>query len=838
MSARDNMFDPDGSTKASIDGIKDAKQKERHYFAYHSSFNVNDFQGIYHTHKIKHKFPIPGTALKKEQERIKFMEKRGGILNEEVKKITKKHDKLAKVKERHIRLASNLEFQSRVGDMIRRVGGVLESAQETVQGSPPKVNPALAANGGKEMSEEEKAMKEKKTKAALEAAGAGSEGDDDSLATEVTNGVESRSLRTNETGFEPKYVPTFWRLVHAGKCNHVANYLSTGFPHIDGREPKFGNTVLISAIRKGDDKEKVLQKCAEMEERAARRNEQEKATVAILRLLLSHGAAPNCRDGSGATALHDAARRGPIQAVKMLLQFGADSLMRNDSNQTAERCAIQQKQTEAEKLLKNWQQLLDPHNKAEFLSEWKSFLDDVDIPIVIPSASAKRVLDDLMIQEHQDTLSRWKRVGMPVVDEIVSGPLTVPLEAKALIDPEKQKALEGKKGRALKIKAKNEDYARVQKMLNEGKAQKEADSRLSVRERKVKRAKELVAEKESNVAQTKRLPKESNTLEVPLDYYLQGRVGGGFIERKADKKKLSKDELVGVGAKRKKIEEEKRRIYRMTVGKKRPDGVFDNFGVGRAYDQSPTIVDERHRAAALQVKDDGRNLKSMTRPSTSSIIGVPLKREKVRGWDEERSNEERSDNYYVNLTCCYLLQTAEEVDLERRRRADVDKRIILRQRMSQREASQQNSAIETFQASDPSSKLRQEAARRRDPSISGALRKQFCEDEILPAIPPNPDVKHAKALMEAGHDFDDLVDLMSLPSAQYEAMMKELEEQSLEQKEDISLEMKERGLIKFHSSTHMAKAKAANSRLSRIHKVIPEEPWSAIINADYEDQMG
>lgn len=115
-----------------------------------------------------------------------------------------------------------------------------------------------------------------------------------------------------------------------------------------------------------------------------------------------------------------------------------------------------------------------------------------------------------------------------------------------------------------------------------------------------------------------------------MDYYLQGRVGGGFIERKADKKKLSKDELVGVGAKRKKIEEERRRIYRMTVGKKRPDGVFDNFGVGRAYDQSPTIVDERHRAAALQVKDDGRNLKSLTRPSTSSIIGVPLKREKVR----------------------------------------------------------------------------------------------------------------------------------------------------------------------------------------------------------------
>ncbi|GMH62341.1 hypothetical protein TrST_g13754 [Triparma strigata] len=543
-----------------------------------------------------------------------------------------------------------------------------------------------------------------------------------------------------------------------------------------------------------------------METRAARKLEQEKATVAILRLLLSHGAQPNTRDGSGATALHDAARRGPIQAVKLLLQFGADSEMRNDSNQSAERCAIQQKQYEAVKLLKNWQQLLDPHSKAEFLSEWKSFLDDVDIPIVIPSSSAKRVLDDLMIMEHQDTLSRWKRVGMPVVDEIVSGPLQIPLEAKALIDPEKQKALDGKKGRALKIKAKNEDHARVQRMLNDGRAAKEADSKLTVRERKVKRAKELIAEREANVTQTKRLPKESNTLEVPLDYYLQGRVGGGFIERKAEgEKKLSKDELVGMGAKRKKVEDEKRRLYRMTVGKKRPDGVYDNFGVGRAYDQAPSIMDDRHRAAALQVKDDGKNLKTLMRASTSSIIGVPLKREK----------------------------TAEEIDLERRRRTDVDKRIILRQRMSQREASQQNSAIEKFANSDPSSKLREEAARRRDPSISGALRKQFCDGQILPAIPPNPDVKHARALMEAGHELDELVDLMSLPSAQFEAMMLELEEQSLEQKEDISLEMKERGLIKFHVSTHTAKAKAANSRLSRINKVIPEEPWSAIINAEY-----
>jgi hypothetical protein len=463
---------------------------------------------------------------------------------------------------------------------------------------------------------------------------------------------------------EPKYVPSFWRLVLSGHCSHVANYLSTGFPHIDGKEPKQGNTVLMAAIKKGDadmvetllrfnasaqvqnefgdspihfcwrfwdrapdrkpvdltgdndvDKVSVLDKVSELETRETRKQEQGATTIRLLKLLLSHGAEANVRDGSGGTALHDAARRyvqaaregrrrartsapranigaarehhisaarrslrslflpplarcfarsrrGPIQAVKMLLQFGADSEMRNDSGQTAGFVAKQQKQQEAEQLLRIWPALVDPHKKAEFLAEWRSFLDDVDIPIVVPSASARRVLDDLTIAEHQDTLKRWKRPGMPVVDEVVTGPLDVPLQAEATIDDKKKKLLEEKKGRAIKGKAKNADYARVQKFVNEGKKKIE-DPNLSDRDRRVMRANELVAEKEAGAAAPKRLPKDFNTLEVPLDYYLQGKVTGGFIERKdaANSKKLSKAELVGVGAKKKKLEEEKRRLY-------------------------------------------------------------------------------------------------------------------------------------------------------------------------------------------------------------------------------------------------------------------------------------
>ena len=58
---------------------------------------------------------------------------------------------------------------------------------------------------------------------------------------------------------------------------------------------------------------------------------------------------------------------------------------------------------------------------------------------------------------------------MNVVDEIVSGPLSVPLEATNEIDEDKKKLMKTKKGRAVKGKAKDDDFARVQKFVNEGK---------------------------------------------------------------------------------------------------------------------------------------------------------------------------------------------------------------------------------------------------------------------------------------------------------------------------------------------------------------------------------
>ena len=134
MSARDNMYDPSGSTKRNIDGIKDGAEKPRHYYAFKESFNVPDFQGRYHVNTIAHKFPIPGTALKKERERMRFNAVRPKIMDKKVSEIGKSHEKKAKVKERHKRLENNLVFQAKVGDMLRRVALTIEQANDVVEG--------------------------------------------------------------------------------------------------------------------------------------------------------------------------------------------------------------------------------------------------------------------------------------------------------------------------------------------------------------------------------------------------------------------------------------------------------------------------------------------------------------------------------------------------------------------------------------------------------------------------------------------------------------------------------------------------------------------------------
>jgi len=164
------------------------------------------------------------------------------------------HKKTAHVKERHGRLEANLMFQTRVGDMIRRVAGVLDDAESQVNGedaktlTPPKAGAGGVPqqfqsdeDGGGVMGTSKEAQRQKERNAGI---------GDDVVEHDIAEGANA--AKAAKLANEPKYVPSFWRLVQAGHCSHVANYLSTGFPHIDGKEPKQGNTVLMASIKRGD----------------------------------------------------------------------------------------------------------------------------------------------------------------------------------------------------------------------------------------------------------------------------------------------------------------------------------------------------------------------------------------------------------------------------------------------------------------------------------------------------------------------------------------------------------------------------------------------------------
>jgi hypothetical protein len=139
------------------------------------------------------------------------------------------------------------QFQARVGDLLRRVESTIDSAADVVSGASDKKAPKIVKPKGEFTSEEDKEKAKEKRRQLKEAAA-----NDDDASSQISLPSTQSTLKSQSSQFVPQYVPSFWRLVHSGKATHVANYLSTGFPHIDGIEPKYGNTVLISAVKKGD----------------------------------------------------------------------------------------------------------------------------------------------------------------------------------------------------------------------------------------------------------------------------------------------------------------------------------------------------------------------------------------------------------------------------------------------------------------------------------------------------------------------------------------------------------------------------------------------------------
>lgn len=84
----------------------------------------------------------------------------------------------------------------------------------------------------------------------------------------------------------------------------------------------------------------------------AHRNELEKKTNDILRIIFSYGGFVNCQNQDGETPLHTAARLGTLEIATTILGFKADMTIKSLTGETPMDVALKFKQVEIYRLLK------------------------------------------------------------------------------------------------------------------------------------------------------------------------------------------------------------------------------------------------------------------------------------------------------------------------------------------------------------------------------------------------------------------------------------------------------------------------------------------------------
>lgn len=133
---------------------------------------------------------------------------------------------------------------------------------------------------------------------------------------------------------------------------------------------------------------------------------QEARTCAILRHLCSWSACPdNLHKTDGCTALHWAARLGPVKAVVILLGFNADHTIRNKNGETPLDLAVSHKQTDIIKVLSNWSVMKRQSQHEDFAILWKRFIADHEIPMS-NEPDAKTIIYKLHMRDSVNKMNR------------------------------------------------------------------------------------------------------------------------------------------------------------------------------------------------------------------------------------------------------------------------------------------------------------------------------------------------------------------------------------------------------------------------------------------------
>ena len=316
-----------------------------------------DFLGKYHKHIIKSENPIPGTAVAADDRRERAWSDRLASIRGRIEDIEERHGANVRGRVSHATFELKAQIQKRVGSTLDRIGGVIDDIDDEVAAIQFE-----ASGQSRRATEAEEAFeRERRAKDDRVVVGDGEFEDEGALAglSDAAKAAEAAANAMEVLGAAADD-RKWWGYVRGRDLFGMEKMFKGGYDRIDQPEPvagaapgvavhvatrrgdvdmlrlllryganantrnALGDTALLSCWafwRNSHAADRLTQKDDEARDRAA---DHERTTVALLALLLAHGADANAPRQDRSTALHEAVRRGPVLAVRALLQYGAD----------------------------------------------------------------------------------------------------------------------------------------------------------------------------------------------------------------------------------------------------------------------------------------------------------------------------------------------------------------------------------------------------------------------------------------------------------------------------------------------------------------------------------